>query len=116
MKCVGSVSLNLFFAPRYPARFVVVSMCVCECDQITKTGIVLISSVFVQAVDIRPTVESSPRALACGEVVVVPGLRVGEGASLSLGVVVAGADRPVELPWANLCRLDIFSGLTSHRG
>ena len=43
-------------------------------------------------------VEVNSRALAYGGVVVVPGLRTRDDASLPLGVVVVGANCPLRLP------------------
>ena len=45
----------------------------------------------------------SPRAFACDGVVVVLGPRADGDASSPLGVVVAGVDRPIGLPWADPC-------------
>ena len=73
-KHVGFVSLSLFYALFEPVRSVIISMHVCECDQITKRERGLISPVFIQAMDVHPAVESNPRPLAWDEVVVVPWL------------------------------------------
>jgi len=53
----------------------------------------------------------SPRAFACGGAIIVPGPRADGDISLLLGVVVAGVDRPLGLPQANLCRLDALEEL-----
>lgn len=58
-----------------------------------KTEIGLTSPVVVLGVDVHPAIVSqvavNPRVLACGGVVVVPGPWANEGASLSLGAIVA---------------------------
>ena len=59
---------------------------------------------------------TSPRASTHDGVVAVPRPRVGEGASLSLGMVIASADCPPGLPWAGPCRLEVLGGLMSPRG
>ena len=46
----------------------------------------------------------------------VPRLQTSDDASLPLGVVVAGADHPLELPWSSPCRLDVLGGLVSPYG
>ena len=58
----------------------------------------MISPVSIQEVDVCPAVEVNPQALACGGVVVVLGPQAGEGASLSLGAVVADMNHPLRLP------------------
>ena len=84
-----------------------------------KRGIGLTSLMLIQEVDVFPAiatcVEVNSQALDCGGVVVIPRLRVDDGASLLTGAVVAGADRPLRLPWADLCLLVILGGLVSPR-
>jgi hypothetical protein len=58
----------------------------------------------------------SPRAFAHDEVVAVLGPRASEDASLVFGEVIADAGRPLGLPWADHCLLDILGGLASPRG
>jgi len=98
----------------------VTSMRVCECDQIMKKGIGLISPVFVQGANVCPTAtaraEVSSRALACGGVVMAPRLWVGEGASWLLGEVIVGVDRPLGLPRAQPCWLVVLGGPMSPWG
>jgi hypothetical protein len=43
----------------------------------------------------------------------VPGLRAGEGTSISLGAVIASVDHPLGRPWVDPCRLNILGGLVS---
>jgi hypothetical protein len=59
---------------------------------------------------------ASPRAPACVRVVVVLGLRADGGTSSSLGVVIAGVDRPLGLPWADPRRLNALEEPMCSRG
>ena len=82
---MGSILLSLLYATSWLDGFIVASMHVCQCDPITKRGIGLISLMLVRGMDVHPAATAhareSSRALACGGVVMVPRLRVGEGAS-----------------------------------
>jgi hypothetical protein len=74
----------------------------------------------VQGADAHPAVvaraEVNSRVLTCGRVVVAPGLRAGDDASLPLGGLIASADHPPRVSGASPCRFDVLGGLVNPRG
>jgi hypothetical protein len=74
----------------------------------------------VQGADARPAAvaraEANSRVLTCGRVVVAPGLRAGDDASLPLRGLVASADHHPRFLEASPCRFDVLGGLMSPRG
>jgi hypothetical protein len=106
----GSSSLVLMGEPK----------CVCGCAwaERLESKLMSLTDVLEAVTDLTIVAWSaaSPRALVHGEVVAILGPRANEGISSELGMVAAGADRPLGRLRVYPYQPDIFNGIASPRG